>query len=56
MYSLGMKLNSKNVEPFGKKNHVISNVMGKKLLHSQKVIPKENYKEHEMKKSDLEKC
>jgi len=56
MYSLGKKLDSKNVELFGKKNHVISNVMGRKLLHSKKAIQKENYKEDEMKKSDLEKC
>jgi hypothetical protein len=54
MYSLGKKLDSKHIELFGKKNHNVSNVMGKKL-HSKKAISKEYFKEDEIKKSDLEK-
>ena len=54
MYSLGKKLDSKNVELFGKKNHNVQNVMGRKLLH-KKTISKDYFKEDEVKKSDLER-
>ncbi len=55
MYSLGKKLDSKHIELFGKKNHNVSNVMGRKLLQQKKAVSKEYFKEDEMKKSDLEK-
>ena len=54
MYSLGKKLDSKNVELFGRKNHNVQNIMGKKLLH-KKTVSKDRFKEDEVKKSDLEK-
>ena len=54
MYSLGKKLDSKNVELFGRKNHNVQNIMGKKLLH-KKTVSKDHFKEDEVKKSDLEK-
>ena len=54
MYSLGKKLDSKNVELFGRKNHNVQNIMGKKLLH-KKTVSKDRFKEDDVKKSDLEK-